>query len=99
MKHDEMTIIKRSFNWTNLKVIVSGKMINGITGAIEGIAMELAEAVIVKCDSGRSMIVYCSTKREVDDISSIIRQHLMHKQHQQQQLTASTTLIGPQNLS
>ena len=98
MKRDDTTIVKRSFDRTNLKIVVRGRPIDGITGAFGDIATELAGAIIAKRCSGKSTIVYCSTKREVEDVAARITQllthelaRLMHKQ-QQQQSTAGASL-------
>lgn len=92
MNRDETTIVRRSFDRTNLKIVVRGKPGNGITGAFEGIATELALAIVAKrgtvggggsstkaVGAGKSTIVYCSTKREVDDVAAKISQLLAHQ--------------------
>ena len=107
MNRDETTIVKRSFDRSNLKIVVRGKPRGGISGAFEGIASELARALIAKKGTtaggggGRSTIVYCATKKEVDDVTAKIAQLLAHQlvllmqeeQQQQQQPTSGGSVF------
>ena len=69
-----------------------GEAGNSIASAFEGIAAELALAIVVRrgtvgggggsakaAGMGKSTIVYCSTKREVDDVAARIAQPLAHQ--------------------
>jgi len=80
-------IAKKSFDRTNLKIVVRRKPRNGPHGAFENIAKEMAKAIVGRggtADASRahgisSTIVYCSTKKEVEDIASKIAQTLAHQ--------------------
>ena len=77
----DATIAKRSFDRPNLRIIIRRKPRNGPLGAFEGMVEEIAGAIVRRggadegargAASGRSTIVYCSTKREVEDIAAKI---------------------------
>jgi ATP-dependent DNA helicase RecQ/Werner syndrome ATP-dependent helicase len=96
-RREGVTIVKRTFDRTNLKITLRRRPVNGITGAFEDMVMDLARAIgsssrgktttttgggVVGGGSiGRrsSTIVYCSTKKEVDDITMKITQLLAHQ--------------------
>jgi len=89
----DATIAKKSFDRTNLKIVVRGKPRNGPSGAFDPVVDELAKAIAkrggtsasndaaygAQGTSGCSTIVYCSTKREVEDIASRIARALAHR--------------------
>ena len=86
----DATIAKRSFDRANLKISVRGKPRNGPHGAFEPLAEELARALVrqggtarnatkTPGTAGKSTIVYCATKKEVEDIAAKIAQTLAHQ--------------------
>ena len=97
MQHDA-TIAKRSFDRTNLKIVIKRKPRNGMHGAFESMVKEMAKTIVkqgISANSsskkgvgggivgGRSTIVYCSTKKEVETIAAMIAQTLAHQIVQQ----------------
>ena len=86
----DATIAKRSFDRANLKISVRGKPRNGPHGAFERLAEELVRALVRQGGTarnaakapgatGKSTIVYCATKKEVEDIAAKIAQTLAHQ--------------------
>lgn len=98
----DATIAKKSFDRTNLKIVIRRKPRNGAHGAFEPMAKEMAKAIVKQgisnssaraIISGKSTIVYCSTRNEVEDITAKISQALAHQIVQQNAL--SSTSSGP----
>lgn len=98
----DATVAKKSFDRPNLKISVGRKPRNGLTGAFDRVAKEVAKAIVGTGGTadamnnkkagagyravsvpGKSSIVYCSTKKEVEDISSQITRQLAHQIVQQ----------------
>ena len=80
----DATMVKKSFDRTNLKITIRRKPRNGHHGAFDGLAGEMAKAILKQGNaSGKSTIVYCSTKKEVEEVASRIAQALAHQLLQQ----------------
>jgi len=92
-------VAKRSFDRQNLKITIRRKPRNGTHGAFEPLAKEMAKAIVkqgglsntsrVPSLSGKSTIVYCSTKKEVEDIAGRITSTLAHQLKHQHSLQCS----------
>ncbi|KAL7539535.1 hypothetical protein ACHAXR_009382, partial [Thalassiosira sp. AJA248-18] len=101
----DTTIAKKSFDRTNLKIAIRRKPRNGPLGAFEKMAKEMAKAIVQQgitgnstskgIISGKSTIVYCSTKKEVEDICSKITQSLAHQLVQRRSALSSTNSSPP----
>jgi RecQ family ATP-dependent DNA helicase len=75
------TIAKKSFDRPNLKITIRRKPRNGPVGAFEGLAKEMASSIASNksvVGSGKSTIVYCSTKKEVEDTTAMLVRLLAH---------------------
>lgn len=77
------TIAKKSFDRSNLKITIRRKPITGNYGVFDALVKDIAAAYL-KLGSkaytqGKSTIVYCATKKEVEEICSKITQALAHK--------------------
>ena len=68
-------IVKKSFDRPNLKIVVKRKPKNGVMGAFDGIIKELARS---EGRSTKSTIVYCATRREVEEVSNELTNSLAH---------------------
>lgn len=95
--HPSPTIAKKSFDRPNLKIVIRRKPRNGPVGAFEGITKEMAASIASKSvvSSGKSTIVYCSTKKEVEDTTAMITKLLAHhlvQQHDRLNETPAITL-------
>ncbi|KAL7552803.1 hypothetical protein ACHAWF_016059 [Thalassiosira exigua] len=83
------TVAKRSFDRPNLKISIRRKPRNGPQGAFERMVKEMAKVVAKQGATSKgiigakSTIVYCSTKREVEDVAFKISQDLAHQLVQQ----------------
>lgn len=90
------TIAKKSFDRPNLKIAIRRKPRNGPVGAFEGITKEMATSILSKSvvGSGKSTIVYCSTKKEVEDTTAMLVRLLAHHLVQQH---ATTIVNGHKN--
>lgn len=77
--HPNATIAKKSFDRPNLKIVIKRKPQNGPRGAFEPLAEEMAKTMNAKgAVSGKSTIVYCATRKEVEDITAAIVSNLAH---------------------
>jgi len=77
------TIAKKSFDRSNLKITIRRKPITGSYGVFDGLVKDIAAAFLKLGNKaytqGKSTIVYCATKKEVEEICSRITQALAHK--------------------
>lgn len=99
----DATIAKKSFDRPNLKIVIRRKPSNGALGAFDQIAKDMAKALVkqgltsntskVVHVSGKSTIVYCSTRNEVEDITAKITQDLAHQLVQQHKISNSNGTI------
>lgn len=74
------TVTKKSFDRPNLKIAIRRKPRNGPVGAFEGMIKEMAASIasMSVVGSGKSTIVYCSTKKEVEDTTAMLVRLLAH---------------------
>lgn len=88
------TIAKKSFDRPNLKIVIKRKPRNGALGAFDDLTSDMAKAIVKQGGttssssgrvniSGKSTIVYCATKNEVETITAKIVQDLAHQIVQQ----------------
>ena len=88
------TIAKKSFDRPNLKIVIKRKPRNGALGAFDELTSNMAKAIVKQGGttssssgrvniSGKSTIVYCATKKEVETITAKIVQDLAHQIVQQ----------------
>mmetsp|Transcript_8488 Transcript_8488/g.18994 ORF Transcript_8488/g.18994 Transcript_8488/m.18994 type:complete len:1008 (-) Transcript_8488:186-3209(-) len=98
----DTTIAKKSFDRPNLKIVIRRKPRNGPLGAFEEMVKEMAKAIVKQGGinnnsraviSGKSTIVYCSTKKEVEDITAKITQALAHQLIQQHTIHSSNNTV------
>ena len=98
----DTTIAKKSFDRPNLKITIRRKPRNGAQGAFDPLAKELAKAVVKQgittasskgVMAAKSTIVYCSTRNEVEDITSRILSSLARQIVQQDRLRNADSSI------
>ena len=85
------TVAKKSFDRPNLKIVIKRKPRNGALGAFDELTSDMAKAIVKQGGttggrvdiSGKSTIVYCATKKEVETITAKIIQDLAHQIVQQ----------------
>ena len=74
----DAAVARKSFDRTNLRISVRRRPRSGLAGAFDPVAAEVAKGIIAggvasgRAASAKSTIVYCSTKREVDEVSAAI---------------------------
>lgn len=77
------TIAKKSFDRPNLKITIRRKPITGNYGVFDALVKDIAAAVLKLGNKAytqaKSTIVYCATKKEVEEICGRITQALAHK--------------------
>lgn len=77
------TIAKKSFDRSNLKITIRRKPITGNYAVFDALVKDIAAAYLKLGNKahtqGKSTIVYCATKKEVEEICSKITQALAHK--------------------
>ncbi|KAL3779266.1 hypothetical protein HJC23_009203 [Cyclotella cryptica] len=75
MHPSEATIVKKSFDRPNLKIVIRRKPKNGPMAALDAVVKELAKG---EGKMARSTIVYCATRREVEEIAALLANSLSH---------------------
>ncbi|KAL7497312.1 hypothetical protein ACHAWT_005759 [Skeletonema menzelii] len=77
------TIAKKSFDRSNLKITIRRKPITGNYAVFDELVQDIAVAFLKLGNKaytqGKSTIVYCATKKEVEEICGKITQALAHK--------------------
>ena len=95
------TISKKSFDRSNLKITIRRKPITGYNGVFDSLVKDIAIAVTKygqkAYTQAKSTIVYCATKKEVEDICGMIKAALAHKIVEDSNQT--TLFIDAQNIS
>ena len=93
--NDDVTIVKKSSDRPNLKIVIRRKPRNGALGAFDALTSDMAKSIVKQGGttsvssrprvniSGKSTIVYCATKKEVETIAAKIIQDLAHQLVQQ----------------
>lgn len=75
MNSSEATIVKKSFDRLNLKIVIRRKPKHGPMAALDALVKDTAKGEGM---GAKSTIVYCATRREVEEITELLVTSLSH---------------------